>query len=98
MGKASITRTSGVKTAVLPNFGGGLPNACFSETLGLPTLWVPHSYPACSQHAPNEHILADTTLEALKIMTGLLWDLAEQGADIVRLRSQLQKSQSAETV
>ncbi|PWC19457.1 M20 family metallopeptidase [Brenneria corticis] len=97
-GKESITRTSGVKTAVLPNFGGGLPNACFSETLGLPTLWVPHSYPACSQHAPNEHILADTTLEALKIMTGLLWDLAEQGADIVRLRSQLQKSQSAETV
>ena len=26
--------------------------------LGLPTLWVPHSYPACSQHAPGEHLLA----------------------------------------
>lgn len=96
-GKASITRTSGINAAVLPNFGGGLPNACFSETLGLPTLWVPHSYPACSQHAPNEHILADMTLQALKIMTGLFWDLAEQGADIVRMRSQRKKSQSAET-
>ena len=27
-------------------------------TLGLPTVWVPHSYASCSQHAPNEHLLA----------------------------------------
>ncbi|RLM22438.1 hypothetical protein BIY29_11970 [Brenneria alni] len=96
-GTTSIVRSTGAKAAVLPNFGGGLPNACFSETLGLPTLWVPHSYPACSQHAPNEHILADMTLEGLKIMTGLFWDLAEQGADIVRMRSQIRKPQSVET-
>ncbi|WJY15128.1 M20 family metallopeptidase [Pectobacteriaceae bacterium CE90] len=89
-GVMSITHSAGTTVAVLPNFGGGLPNACFSETLGLPTLWVPHSYPACSQHAPNEHILADITLEALKIMTGLFWDLTEQGADIVRMRLPMQ--------
>ncbi|WP_409159982.1 M20 family metallopeptidase [Pectobacterium sp. B2J-2] len=87
-GVSSIQNSVGKRAAVLPNFGGGLPNACFSETLGLPTLWVPHSYPACSQHAPNEHILADMTLESLKIMTGLLWDLAEQGRDILRLHHQ----------
>ncbi|MFP1927991.1 M20 family metallopeptidase [Lonsdalea quercina] len=93
-GAASIARTSGKAPAVLPNFGGGLPNACFSETLGLPTLWVPHSYPACSQHAPNEHILADMTLEALRIMTGLFWDLAEQGAEQLRLRQQAESTQT----
>ena len=28
------------------------------------------SYAACSQHAPNEHILADLTRESLQIMAG----------------------------
>lgn len=97
-GKASIAQSVGLNAAVLPNFGGGLPNACFSQTLGLPTLWVPHSYPACAQHAPNEHILADVTLEALKIMTGLFWDLAEQGSNIVRLRARRQESSPVERV
>src|SRR3954471_4826270 len=53
----SIRQTTGTATAVLPNFGGSLPNDVFSEGLGLPTIWVPHSYPGCSQHAPDEHIL-----------------------------------------
>ena len=55
----SIRQTTGKAPAVLPNFGGSLPNDVFSETLGLPTIWVPHSYPGCSQHAPDEHILLD---------------------------------------
>ena len=44
----------------------------FSDTLGLPTVWIPHSYAACSQHAPNEHLLAPVARDALRIMTGLL--------------------------
>ena len=74
---ASIERTSGKPTAVLPNLGGSLPNDVFSEVLGLPTIWVPHSYASCSQHAPDEHILEDLSREALRIMTGLFWDLGE---------------------
>ena len=50
---------------------------CFPKTLGLPTIWVPHSYPGCSQHAPDEHILLSVTEEALGIMAGLFWDLGE---------------------
>jgi acetylornithine deacetylase/succinyl-diaminopimelate desuccinylase-like protein len=73
----SIRRTTGKAAAVLPNFGGSLPNEVFSETLGLPTIWVPHSYPGCSQHAPDEHIRLDVTGEALAIMAGLFWDLGE---------------------
>jgi len=74
---ASIRQTTGKPPAVLPNFGGSLPNEVFSEGLGLPTIWVPHSYPGCSQHAPNEHILLSVTEEALGIMAGLFWDLGE---------------------
>lgn len=83
---ASIHRSTGKDAAVLPNFGGGLPNACFLDTFGVPTLWIPHSYPACSQHAPDEHLLADVACEALQIMTGLYWDLAEQGREVMRDR------------
>jgi acetylornithine deacetylase/succinyl-diaminopimelate desuccinylase-like protein len=84
---ASIEKTSGKRPALLPNLGGSLPNEVFSETLGLPTLWVPHSYPACSQHAPDEHILADVTREALGIMAGMFWDLAEQGPSVMKERA-----------
>jgi len=76
----SIRQTTGKAPAILPNFGGSLPNDVFSEGLGLPTIWVPHSYPGCSQHAPNEHILMPVTEEALTIMAGLFWDLGEKGA------------------
>ena len=74
----SITRTTGAKPAILPNLGGSLPNDVFSDTLGLPTVWISHSYAACSQHAPNEHLLAPVARDGLRIMAGLFWDLGEK--------------------
>lgn len=76
---SSIDATTGQQTAVLPNLGGSLPNDVFSELLALPTIWVPHSYASCSQHAPNEHILEGITRQALEMMAGLYWDLGEPG-------------------
>jgi acetylornithine deacetylase/succinyl-diaminopimelate desuccinylase-like protein len=76
---SSIAATTGTRPAVLPNLGGSLPNDCFADVLGLPTVWVPHSYPACSQHAPNEHMLASVAREGLALMTGLFWDLGDTG-------------------
>ncbi len=73
----SIARTTGGKPAILPNLGGSLPNEVFADTLGLPTIWIPHSYAACSQHAPNEHMLTHIAREGLAIMAGLFWDLGE---------------------
>lgn len=72
---ASIAQTSGKKPAVLPNLGGSLPNDIFTDVLGLRTVWVPHSYPGCSQHAPNEHLPPAVLREGLAIMTGLYWDM-----------------------
>jgi acetylornithine deacetylase/succinyl-diaminopimelate desuccinylase-like protein len=71
----SLSGTFGGDIAVMPNLGGSLPNEVFADILGLPTIWVPHSYAGCSQHAPNEHILEGTTTTALRLMTGLWWDL-----------------------
>ena len=76
---ASIERTTGKKPDVIPNLGGSLPNEVFVDILGMPTVWVPHSYASCSQHAPNEHLLAPVAREGLRLMTGLFWDLGEQG-------------------
>jgi acetylornithine deacetylase/succinyl-diaminopimelate desuccinylase-like protein len=76
---ASIAATTGAAPAVLPNLGGSLPNDCFADVLGLPTIWVPHSYPACSQHAPDEHMLSEVAREGLQIMTGIFFDLGEPG-------------------
>lgn len=86
-GLASLQESTGKTPTLLPNLGGSLPNDVFSETLGLPTLWVPHSYPACSQHAPNEHILASVSRESLQLMAGLFWDLAEQGREVLARRT-----------
>jgi acetylornithine deacetylase/succinyl-diaminopimelate desuccinylase-like protein len=75
----SIRKTVGQPPAVLPNLGGSLPNDAFTDILGLPTVWVPHSYGGCSQHAPDEHVLEPIMRQGLQIMAGLFWDLGEQG-------------------
>ncbi|WP_325048043.1 hypothetical protein [Paracoccus sediminilitoris] len=60
---------------VLPNLAGSLPNDCFADVLGLPTIWIPHSYLGCNQHAPNEHVLRPVCREAMQVMAGLYWDI-----------------------
>ena len=71
----SIQKTLGKPAAVVPNIGGSIPNDVFMNTLNLSTIWIPHSYPGCSQHAPNEHMLSSIAREGLQIMTGLFWDI-----------------------
>ncbi len=73
----SIARSTGSRPVLLPNLGGWLPNDVFADLLGLPTVWIPHSYPGCRQHAPDEHLLRPVAREALQIMAGLYWDLGE---------------------
>jgi acetylornithine deacetylase/succinyl-diaminopimelate desuccinylase-like protein len=73
----SLETTTGFAPHILPNLAGSLPNECFTEVLGLPTIWIPHSYAGCSQHAPNEHILRSVIQDALRCMVGLFWDLGE---------------------
>ena len=81
---ASLERTTGHAPVILPNLGGSLPNDIFMDVLGLKTIWVPHSYAGCSQHAPDEHLLAPIAREGLGLMAGLFWDLGEPGTPPVR--------------
>jgi acetylornithine deacetylase/succinyl-diaminopimelate desuccinylase-like protein len=80
----SIARSTGQAPTVLPNFGGSLPNDIFADVLKLKTLWIPHSYAGCSQHAPDEHLLAPLAREGLGLMAGLFWDLGDP--DLARPR------------
>ncbi len=73
--RESMERTLGEAPAVIPSMGGSICNDLFTDLLDLPALWIPHSYAACSQHAPDEHILMSVTRTALPIMTGLYWDI-----------------------
>jgi len=77
----SLARTMGEDPVLLPSLGGSLPNDIFTEVLGVPTIWVPHSYPGCSQHAPNEHLPRALFADATGLMAGLYWDLGNVSRD-----------------
>lgn len=77
---ASLQQSTGKTPTLLPNLAGSLPNDAFAEILGQPTVWIPHSYPACAQHAPNEHILGSVAKEGLLMMAGLFWDLGSSAS------------------
>ena len=67
------------KIHVIPNLAGSLPNNCFTDILGIPTIWIPHSYKECSQHAPNEHVPIKLLKNSLLLMTDLYWHLGSGG-------------------
>ena len=73
----AVERATGAPPAVIPQMGGSICNDLFTDLLGLPAIWIPHSYTACSQHAPDEHILMGLSREALALMAGLYWDLGD---------------------
>ena len=81
---ASLERTTGHAPTILPNLGGSLPNDIFVDVLRLKTIWVPHSYAGCLQHAPDEHLLAPIAREGLGLMAGLFWDLGNPGTPAAR--------------
>ncbi|MFW8588802.1 hypothetical protein ACOJBM_40195 [Rhizobium beringeri] len=74
----SIDQTIHQRPHVLPNLGGSLPNDIFAGVLGLPTIWIPHSYADCGQHGPDEHALLSIAREGIKVMTGIFLDIGER--------------------
>ena len=74
---ASIQQTLGKRVQVIPNSSGGLPGDVFVDYLGVPLVWIPHSYNGCKQHGPDEHLLVAPAREGLAAYTGIWWDLGE---------------------
>ncbi|WP_027284429.1 M20/M25/M40 family metallo-hydrolase [Rubritepida flocculans] len=77
--RESIEATLGKRVQVIPNSSGGLPGDVFVDHLGVPLVWVPHSYGGCQQHGPDEHLLPGPAREGLLAFAGLWWDLGEKG-------------------
>ncbi|MCX8997394.1 M20 family metallopeptidase [Rhizobiaceae bacterium BDR2-2] len=78
----SLASSAGKRPHVLPNLAGSLPNDAFTEILGLPTIWIPHSYAECGQHGPNEHALLSIGREGMQVMTALFLDIGEHAAEL----------------
>jgi len=66
----SLQRSSNGKPAIMPSSGGSFCNEVLTDTLGMPTIWIPHSDASCSQHAPGEHILMPMARSAIGLMAG----------------------------
>jgi len=73
----SLTRTLRRPPQIIPNSGGGLPGDVFIDHLGVPLVWIPHSYNGCKQHGPDEHLLIAPAREGIAAFAGLWWDLGE---------------------
>lgn len=82
----SITASTGKAPHVLPNLAGSLPNDAFTDILGLPTVWIPHSHAECGQHGPNEHALLPIAEEGMRMMTALFLDIADHGRAVKQVR------------
>ena len=76
---ASMEKSLGRRVQVIPNGGGGLPGDVFVDYLGVPLVWIPHSYNGCKQHGPNEHFLIGPAREGIAAFAGIWWDLGEGG-------------------
>lgn len=74
----SIERSLGRTVQIIPNAAGGLPGDVFVDHLGIPLVWIPHSYSGCKQHGPDEHLLTSTAREGIIAFAGLWWDLGEK--------------------
>lgn len=73
--RRSLSRSTNSQPAIVPSMGGSICNDIFTDILGLPTIWIPHSYASCSQHWPDEHILMGLSRSAIEVMAGLYWDI-----------------------
>ena len=76
---ASMEKTLGKHVQVIPNSSGGLPGDVFVDHLGVPLVWIPHSYNGCKQHGPDEHFLKGPAREGIAAFAGIWWDLGEKG-------------------
>ncbi len=79
---ASLSRSLDKKTQIIPNTSGALPGDVFVDHLGVPLVWIPHSYNGCQQHGPDEHLLASVAREALAAFAGLWWDIGDETAPL----------------
>ena len=75
----SMHQTAGRPPNIIPNIGASGPSEYFKQVLGVPVMWIPHSYGGCGQHGPDEHGLGSLFRDGLGLMAGVFWDIGERG-------------------
>lgn len=73
----SMARTAGRQPNVIPTNPASGPSEFFKAELGIPVMWIPHSYGGCGQHGPDEHGLGSLLRDGLGLMAGVFWDLGD---------------------
>ncbi len=73
----SMALTAGRQPNVIPTNSASGPSELFKAELGVPVMWIPHSYGGCGQHGPDEHGLGALFRDGLGLMAGVFWDLGE---------------------
>ena len=76
--KSTVERVGGQSCGVVSCSGGSNVTGTIQSELGMPFAWLPMSYLACSQHAPNEHILKPLMREGLALITGVYWEMGSK--------------------
>ena len=66
----------GKEPVILPSIGGFGPNFVFTETLGMPNIYLPMAALDNSNHAPNESLVLSGFLNGVKVFATILDRLA----------------------
>jgi acetylornithine deacetylase/succinyl-diaminopimelate desuccinylase-like protein len=76
--RRAVSRGFGKAPLDVPLLGGSLPDAVWTQTLGLPSFLVPYANPDEDNHAPNENIKVDRFHAGIRTAASLLAELASQ--------------------
>jgi acetylornithine deacetylase/succinyl-diaminopimelate desuccinylase-like protein len=76
--REAVTTGFGLPPADVPLLGGSLPNATFTEELGLPFFLVPYANADERNHAPNENIALDRFFAGIRTAAALFAYLGAQ--------------------
>jgi acetylornithine deacetylase/succinyl-diaminopimelate desuccinylase-like protein len=73
----AVARAWGRPPVVVPNLGGSIPDYLFTQTLGLPSVWVPYAPHDEANHAPNESTTIEGFLNGIRSTAAALFELAD---------------------
>lgn len=76
--RRAVARGFGKAPLDVPLLGGSLPDAVWTQTLGVPSFLVPYANPDEDNHAPNENIKVDRFHAGIRTAATLLAELASQ--------------------
>lgn len=74
--RRAVTQGFGVESIDIPLVGGSLPDATWTQTLGLPSFVVPYANHDEANHAPNENLVLERFYAGIRTTAALVAELA----------------------